>query len=309
MVPFLVFSCSEPLKEPPGKIYGTVTLSPDPGPGENWAYVRASSEIAEYEIISDAVTHNFAFENLMVKDLYTVYYLQAERPGYISYGDSIVVEAGVSISNFNIVLRYGSWQDTTFQDGISPDPLYSGCLDTYISFPDTQGTFGDRPTLVISGGAPDTLSRGLIHFNFNWQHYFPSYDSLPGEIQSATLRLYVDSALTLGSIAFAVFNLEHDFIENLSSWTDNGPNPWPDGPGGSWGSLSSDTVSVGGVTTGWVEFSLVSIAENWLNDRSPGPMMIKLVEESRPSAIFVRSADNDSTALRPTLRLVINYPQ
>ncbi|MEE9555142.1 MAG: DNRLRE domain-containing protein [candidate division Zixibacteria bacterium] len=306
---FQVFSCSKPLKEPPGKIYGTVTLSPDPGPGENWAYVNASSELAEYEVISDPVNHTFAFENLKVVDLYTKYYLEASRPGYITYGDTILIEAGATISNFNIVLRHGSSQSATFQDGTSPDPAYRGCLDTYISFPDTQQTSGGEASIAIAGGAPNTLSRGLIHFYFNWQSYFPTFDSIPGEIQSATLRIYVDSVLTYGSVTLGVFNLEQAFNENQSNWSVNGPNPWPGGPGGSWGSLSSDTVSVGILTTGWVDFSIDAIAESWLTDRDPGPMMIKLIDESRLSAIFVRSADNDSTALRPTLSLVINYPQ
>ena len=306
---FAIFSCSDSLKEPPGKIYGTVTLIPDPGLGENWADLRASSEIAEYETISDPQTLKFAFENLKVENLLTKYYLQAERAGYISYGDSISVEAGVTISNFNIVLRHGLRQDTLFQNGIYPSSAYNGCADTYISFPDTQAVHGALPVMVVSGNAPDAANRGLIHFVFDWRSYFPAAETIPSEIESAVLSLYVDSVLTTGSVAFNVFNLEHQFDENLASWTHNGPDPWPGGSGGSWGNASSDTISVGGLTTGWVHFSIKRIAENWLNDRYSGPMIIKLTDESRPSSIFIRTAQSDSTALYPKLRIAVVYPQ
>ena len=302
-------SCSKPLKEPPGKILGTVILTPEPIAGENWAYVEASSEIASYMVTSDTLTHNFAFENLKVENLQTMYFLHAYREGYISYGDSILAEAGVTISNFNIVLQRGSRQDTSFQDGVSPNADYLGCKDTYISTPDSTAVHGSDPPIIIAGGSPDSLKRGLIDFSFNWLQYFPVIDTAAREIESAILRLYIDSVITYGSVRIAVFNLEQNFDENLASWTNNGPGPWPGGPGGTWGSLSSDTLSVGGATFGWVEFSIDRIADQWLLDSDAGPMMLKLVDETRSSAVYIRSADNNTTALHPVLRLVIKYLQ
>ncbi len=306
---FAICSCSKPLKEPPGKLYGTVTLDPDPGPGENWAYLNATSEIAAYETMSDPQTHQFAFENLKVKDLYTSYYLLAERPGYISYADSILIEAGIAISNFNIVLRHGLRQDTSFQDGVYPDPSYFGCMDTYISYPDSTETFGGSPVLLASGSAPDTVNRVLIRFSFGWQSYFPAPDSMPAEIEKATLSIYIDSVFTSGSVSLAVFNLEHIFDENSASWSANGFNPWPGGPGGTWGQVSSDTVSVEGLTTGWVHFDIARIAANWLAARSPGPMMIKLIDESRPSSVYMRSSEHPSAGHHPELNIAVVYPQ
>jgi len=302
-------SCSKPLKEPPGKISGTIILTPEPAAGENWAFVEASSGIASYTEMSDPLTHKFAFENLKVENLQTMYFLKGYRDGYISYGDSVLVEAGVTISNFNIVLQRGSRQDTSFQDGVSPETSYGGCKDTYISTPDSTAVHGADSLIIVAGGSPDSLKRGLIDFSFDWLQYFPAADTFAKEIESASLKLYIDSVITLGSVGVAVFNLEQNFDEGLASWTHNGQNPWPGGPGGTWGSLSSDTLSVSGITAGWVEFSLDEIARQWLLDSSSGPMMIKLVDESRSSAIYIRSADNNSTALHPILRLSVKYLQ
>lgn len=306
---FLISTCSDSLKEPPGKIYGSVTLSPEPISGENWAYLTASSDIAVYSITSDPATHKFAFDNLKVSNLRTEYYLEAYREGYISYGDSILVEAGVTLSNYNIILQRGARQDTTFQDGISPDSSYFGCLDTYISTPDSTALHGAGSYIIAAGGAPGSLKRGLIHFSFTWPQYFPAVDTFPKEIESAGLWLYVDSVLTSGSVQFAVFNLEQGFFENSANWINSGQGPWPGGPGGSWGIYSSDTVTVSGLTTGWVHFSIDEIAARWLIDSNTGPMMIKLVDESRFSSIFIRSADSDSVSLHPRLRIAINYLQ
>jgi hypothetical protein len=304
-----VIACTDPLKEPPGRILGTVTLSPEPIPGENWAYLEASSAIAQYAVTSDPITHEFAFENLKVENLSTMYFLQAYREGYISYGDSVLVQAGITISSFDIVLQRGSRQQAVFQDGVSPSPTYQGCLDTYIGYPDTTAAHGTEPIMIVEGGYPDNLSRGLIDFSFNWGDYFPVLDTFPRAVESATLRLYVDSVITTGSIDVAVFELDDDFLEGSANWIDNGFGSWSGGPGGSWSGLSSDTVSLGGVNLGWVEFSIDDIAESWLAESRSGPMIIKLLNEARPSSIYIRSANNDSTALHPELTLAINILQ
>jgi len=306
---FFICACSDDLKEPPGKLYGTVTLSPEPLPGQNWANIRASSEIAEYSTVSDATTHQFAFEDLKVADLQTKYLIEVTRDGYISYSDSIWIEAGVSISNYNVTLRRGARQDTSFQDGVSPDSGYFGCLDTYISASDSLTSFGADPYLVVGGGTHADIKRGLMQFVFSWPQYYPAVDTFPKVVESAKLRLHVDSVLTSGSVQFAVVNMTQTFLENSANWIDNGSAPWTGGPGGSPGVLWSDTVSVSGLTEGFVEFSIEDIASQWLENSNSGPMMLMLVDEARLSTIFIRSADNDSTALRPKLHLVINYLQ
>lgn len=304
-----ILACSNELKHPPGKLYGTVTLSPEPTSGENWAYLRASSHIAEYTITSDPVSHAFAFEDLQVEDLITTYYIEAYREGYISYGDSIDIEAGVTISHFDIVLQRGARQDHSFQDDVSPESTYFGCMDTYISSTYPTEYYGSDSTLIAAGGSSDSLSRALINFSFSWPQYYPSIDTFPRVVESAKLSIFVDSVLTTGSFQIAVFNLEQGFNETMTNWTHNGPNPWPGGPGGSWGQYSSDTLSVNGATYGWIEFSIENIAEQWLLNSSSGPMMIKLIDESRASAIYMRSADNDVIPSHPILRLAINYLQ
>ena len=129
------------------------------------------------------------------------------------------------------------------------------------------------------------------------------------EVELARLSLYVDSVKTAASVDVAIFNLEHFFDENTASWASSGGNPWPGGPGGTFGDLSSNTVTLSTTSFGWHDFSIEAIADEWLVSSHPAAMMIKLVDESRHASIFFRSSDSDSTAFHPRLRLAVNYLQ
>lgn len=305
----IAISCTNPLKEPPGGISGKVFLEPAPPPGEGWAYVRVFNSFADDTVRSNPTTHEFAFDNLKVEGLVTEYNIEAFKGGYITHRSTVLIEAGATLVNYNVTLRRGSRRDTTFQDGVSPDQDYAGCSDTYISASDSSAVYGFEDRMVIAGGQPDLVKRGLIYFDFSWQQYYPPLDTLDMEIELATLSLYIDSVRTTASVEIAIFNLEHFFDEDTASWASNGGNPWPDGPGGSYGVLSSDTLTVNSISFGWHNFSIRRIADEWLASSRPAAMMIKLVDESRHSSIFFRSSDNDLTALNPKLHLAIYYLQ
>lgn len=306
---YIPFSCTDPLKEPPGGISGKVFLEPTPPAGEDWAYVRVFNSFADDTVRSDPVTNEFAFDDLKVIDLASEYGIEAFREGYITYSDTVLIQAGATLVNYIITLQRGSRKDTMFQDGVSPDPNYTGCRDTYISALDSAGAYGSEEELIVLGGDPDTLSRGLIYFQFAWQQFFPPLDTMLMEVELARLSLYVDSVKAAASVNVAIFNLEHFFDENGASWSSNGGIPWPDGPGGSFGELSSDTLTLSVASFGWYNFSIERIADEWLASSRPGAMMIKLVDESRHASIFFRSSDSDSTALHPRLYLAIKYLQ
>jgi hypothetical protein len=303
------FSCTDPLKEPPGGISGKVFLEPTPPPGEGWAFVRVFNSFADDTTRSDPSTNEFAFDNLKVVDLVTEYGLEAFREGYITYSDTVLIQAGATLVNYIITLHRGMKRDTVFQDGVSPDPGYAGCADTYISAPDSAAVHGFDDQLIIAGGHPDSLKRGLIYFAFTWQQYYPPMDTLSMEVEDAILSLYIDSVKTTASVDIVIFNLEHFFDEDAASWASNGDNPWPGGPGGSSGDLSSDTLTLSSPSSGWRDFSIEDIADEWLASSRPAAMMIRLVDESRQATVFFRSSDCDSTAYHPRLRLAINYLQ
>ncbi len=305
----IAISCTNSLKEPPGGISGKVFLEPTPPAGDDWAYVRVFNSFADDTVRSDPFTNEFAFDDLKVVDLVTEYNIEAFREGYITHRDTVLIQAGATLVNYIITLQQGSRRDTTFQDGVSPYPDYAGCSDTYISTLDSAGVYGFEEQLIIAGGHPDSLKRGLIYFHFPWQQYYPPLDTLPMEVELARLSLYVDSVITAASVNVAIFNLEHFFDENTASWASDGGNPWPDGPGGSFGELSSDTLTLNTTSFGWHDFSIEHIADEWLASSRPAAMMIKLVDESRHASIFFRSSDSDSTAFYPRLRLAINYLQ
>lgn len=305
----IAISCTDPLKEPPGGISGKVFLEPDLPPGEGWAYVRLFNDLADDTTRSDPDTHEFAFDDLRVGDLVTEYNIEAFREGYITHRNIVLIRAGATLVNYDITLLRGSKRDTTFQDGVDPDPNYAGCLDTYISTPDSTAVHGLEDQLIIAGGHPDSLGRGLIYFAFFWPQYYPPMDTLEMAIDSAVLSLFVDSVETAALVNVAIFNLEHFFDEDAASWASNGGNPWPDGPGGSSGGLSSDTLILRSSSFGWRDFSIEGIADEWLASSRPAAMMIKLVDESGRGTVFFRSSDSDSLALRPRLRLAINYLQ
>jgi hypothetical protein len=63
------------------------------------------------------------------------------------------------------------------------------------------------------------------------------------------------------------------------------------------------------ISFGWHDFSIKDIADEWLASSRPAAMMIKLVDESRQSAIFFRSSDGDLAATHPRLHLAVNYLQ
>ena len=302
-------SCTNPLKEPPGGISGKVFLEPVPPPGEGWAYVRVFNSFADDTTRSDPITYEFAFDNLKVVDLVTEYNIEAFREGYITHRNTVLIQAGATLVNYVMTLQRGSRKDTIFQDGVSPHPGYAGCNDTYISTLDSTAVYGFEDQLIISGGHPNSLERGLIYFDFAWQQYYPPLDTLPMEVGLATLSLYVDSVKTTASVDIAIFNLEHFFDEDTASWASNGGSPWPGGPGGSFGELSSNTLTLSTTSFGWHDFSIEDIADEWLASSRPAAMMIKLVDESRDATIFFRSSDSDSTAFHPGLRLAIYYLQ
>lgn len=304
-----VFSCTDPLKEPPGGISGTVFLEPTPPPGEDWAYVRVYNSFADDTTRSDPSNNEFVLDNLKVVDLVTEYGLEAFREGYITHRDTVLIQAGATLVNYIVTLQRGTSQDTTFQDGVSPDSNYAGCRDTYISAFDSTAVFGFEDQLIIAGGHPDSLRRGLIYFAFLWQLYYPPSDTLSMEIENAVLSLYVDSVKTTASVDVAIFNLEHSFDEDTASWASNGGDPWPDGPGGSFGELTSDTLTLNITSTGWNNFAIEDIADEWLASSRPAAMMIKLVDESVSASIFFRSSDGDSAMYNPKLNLAIFYPQ
>ncbi len=308
-ITLIAFSCTDPLKEPPGGISGEVFLEPTPPPGEDWAYVRVFNSFADKTVRSDPSTNEFAIDDLRVVDLVTEYNIEAFRGGYITYRDTVLIQAGSTLINYFITLQRASGRDTVFQNGISPDPGYAGCSDTYISALDSTAAFGFEDQLIIAGGHPDSLSRGLIYFAFLWQHYYPPSDTLNMEIDSAVLSLYVDSVKTTASVDVAIFNLEHSFDEEAASWASNGGDPWPEGPGGSFGELTSDTLTLNIASTGWNEFAIEDIADEWVASSRPAAMMIKLVDESVSASIFFRSSDGDSTTYNPKLRLAIYYSQ
>lgn len=305
----IAFSCTDPLKEPPGGISGKVFLEPTPPPGEDWAYVRVFNSFADDTVRSDPTTHEFAFDNLKVDGLIIEYNIEAFKEGYITHRNTVLIEAGATLINYIITLQRASGSDTVFQDGVSPNPGYAGCSDTYISALDSTAVFGFENQLIIAGGHPDSLRRGLIYFAFLWQQYYPPSDTLNMEIELATLSLYIDSVKTTASVDVAIFNLEHSFDEDTASWASNGGDPWPDGPGGSFGELTSDTLTLDITSTGWNEFAIEDVADEWLASSRPAAMMIKLVDESVSASIFFRSSDGDSTTYNPKLRLAIYYSQ
>jgi hypothetical protein len=303
----LILTCTNPLKEPPGGLSGRVFLQPTPPEGEEWAFVRAYSDLADDTVRSDPVTRQYSFDNLKVVDLQTEYIVEAFREGYITDSSVVTIIAGATLVNYDIYLDRGARKDTTFQDGIAPDPSYTGCRDTYISTPDVDSAYGYDGILLVSGGNPDTLKRGLIRFDFNWQQYYPPMDSLDMRVDVAEMRLFIDSVITPASVQIVAVNLLHDFSEGGATWNSNGGVPWPGGPGGSYGTLYSDTLTVNSISFGWYSFDIKSIAAEWLESSQPGAMMIKLLDESRHSSVYFRSADNDSTALHPSLRLAVDY--
>lgn len=305
----IAFSCTDPLKEPPGGISGKVFLEPTPPPGEDWAYVRVFNSFADDTTRSDPSTNEFALDNLKVVDLVTEYSLEAFREGYITHRDTVLIQAGATLVNYFITLQRGTGRDTTFQDGVSPDSNYAGCSDTYISAIDSTAVFGFDDQLIIAGGHPDSSGRGLIYFAFLWQLYYPPSDTLSMEIENAVLSLYVDSVKTNASVDVAIFNLEHSFDEDTASWASDGGDPWPDGPGGSFGELTSDTLILNITSTGWHDFNIEDIADEWLASSRPAAMMIKLVDESVSASIFFRSSDGDSAMYNPKLNLAIFYAQ
>ncbi len=305
----MAISCTDPLKEPPGGISGKVFLEPAPASGEGWAYVRVFNDFADDTTRSDPHTYEFAFDDLKVVDLVTEYNIEAFRSGYITQRSIVMIQAGATLVNYLITLRQGTRRDTTFQDGVDPDPDYAGCSDTYISTLDSTAAYGLEDQLIVAGGHPDSLKRGLIHFAFLWQQYYPPLDTLEMEVESAVLSLYVDSVETAALVNVAIFNLEHFFDEDAASWASNGGTPWPDGPGGSFGGLSSDTLTLNSASSGWRNFSIEEIADEWLSSSRPAAMMIKLVDESERATVFFRSSDCDSLALRPRLSIAINYLQ
>ncbi len=305
----IAFSCTDPLKEPPGGISGKVFLEPTPPPGEDWAYVRLFNDFADDTVRSDPSTNEFALGNLRVVGLVTEYNIEAFREGYITYRDTVLIQAGATLINYIITLQRGSRRDTTFQDGVSPNPDYDGCSDTYISAPDSTAVHGFEDRMIIAGGQLASVERGLIYFGFSWQQYYPPMDTLDMEVELATLSLYIDSVITPISVEVAIFNLEHSFDEETASWASNGGDPWPDGPGGSFGELTSDTLTLDITSTGWNEFAIEDIADEWLASSRPAAMMIKLVDESVSASIFFRSSDGDSATYNPKLRLAIFYSQ
>lgn len=129
------------------------------------------------------------------------------------------------------------------------------------------------------------------------------------EIENAALSLYVDFVKSTASVDVAIFNLEHSFDEETASRASNGGDAWPDGPGGSFGELTSDTLTLNITSTGWIEFAIEDIADEWLASLRPAAMMIKLVDESVSASIFFRSSDGDSAMYNPKLSLAIFYPQ
>ena len=304
----LILTCNNPLKEPPGGLSGKLYLQPTPPSGEDWGFVRAYNEFADDTVRSDPATHDYIFDNLKVVDLESDYNVVAFKEGYISDSSVVSIRAGAELVNYDLYLTRGTRKDTTFQDGIAPDPSYTGCQDTYISTPDSDSAYGFDGILVVSGGNPDTLKRGLIRFDFNWQQFYPPIDSLTMVVDIAQMSLFIDSVITPASVEIVVFNLLGSFHEGQATWNSDAGVPWPDGPGASYDSLlSSDTLTVRSTSFGWYTFDIRDVAALWVESSQPGAMMIKLLDESRHSTVYSRSADNDSTALHPRLRLAINY--
>lgn len=302
-----ILTCTNPLKEPPGGLSGRLYLRPTPPEGEDWAFVRAYNESDDDTVTSDPATNMYSFDNLRVVDLESEYNVQAFREGYITHNSVVTIRAGATLVNYDITLDRGARRDTIFQDGISPDPSYTGCLDTYITTPDSNSTHGSDGILLVSGGNPDTLKRALMQFDFNWDEFYPPMDSLVMQVDLAELSIFIDSAVTLASVEIVALNLLQSFDEGGATWNSDGSGPWPGGPGGNYGTLSSDTLTVSSVSFGWHSFDVSNIAADWLLSSQPGAMIIKLLDESRHSTIYFRSADNDTTALHPSLRLAINY--
>ncbi len=300
-------SCTDPLKEPPGSISGRIYLDPIPQDGEEWAYVRAFNDLADITVASDPATREFFIGNLPVGGVQINYELEVYRGGYITYRDTVLIIAGSSLVNYEVRLHQIPSGYAVFQDGISPDTSYRDCNDSYISVPDSNTVHGFEDLLIVSSSAPDSINRGLIHFAFNINDYFPAMDSTVIVVDSAFISLYLDSASVTGSVQAAMFSLDHFFMEDRANWIYYGSGVWPGGPGGSYGEPTSDTLTFDQNSSGWVDFSILGAAERWFIDLRRDGFLIKLIDENQGGSLYFRSSDSQPDSLRPRLYMKASY--
>ncbi len=273
----ILISCGGPLSSPPGTISGVVILSPLPPIPDRWAYLDLSHPPFDTTITSNDTTGRFYIGGLTAG--YMI--IEVHRPGYSSAFDTVNVYAGSDLVNKYYTLTKVPLSNVTFQNGVSPATSYNGCADTYLSMPDSNTNHGSAISLIITGENPNSLARALVHFVANLNDYFSQFDASTA-IDTATLSLYVDSVTSTQPINLIAYNLGDFYTESGATWLSTGTGPWTNGAGGTFGTPTSDTLTLNAGYSGWIEFDIKRFVNGWFRTglRRSG-FMLKMADENQ----------------------------
>ncbi|HUY03593.1 MAG TPA: DNRLRE domain-containing protein [Rhodocyclaceae bacterium] len=169
--------------------------------------------------------------------------------------------------------------------------------DTWIDEAHSSSNYGSSISFTVTKGPRGKSGRGLVRFDLS---------SIPASqvLKSATLRLFTGSFSNPKASILTVNPVNVPWTEGGASWktADGTSNSWKGGGfGGNFGAAAASATIGSSYTSGWVEWDVTALAQQWINGGSPNYGVGVLIDT--PSIIIFNS--REFTANQP--QLVLTY--
>lgn len=169
--------------------------------------------------------------------------------------------------------------------------------DTWIDGAHTSSNYGSSISFTVTNGPRGHIGRGLVSFDLS--------SIPPGKVlKTATLRLFTGSFSNPKASVLTVNPVNVPWTEGGATWksADGTSNSWMNGGfGGNFGAAAASATIGSSYTSGWVEWDVTALAQQWINGGSPNYGVGVLIDT--PSIIIFNS--REFTANQP--QLVLTY--
>ena len=189
-----------------------------------------------------------------------------------------------------------------FKDGVSPDPGYSGTLDTVLSEDEPITNFGSDLACLVDGDDPSGSGKDLSTILY-WDISAIPAGSL---VEGVTITLNVSNT---SNDTYQVYEMKRNWVESQATWNVySSGNNW-DTPGALGSDDRGSTVlgTFSPLNTGMCNIILnsngVAVVQSWLDNPASNHGFI-IANDSAYDGADVDSSEVDTTEYRPELTIL-----